>query len=47
MVKHNDTDIHFVREIVSNGALILKHVSFANQLADLFTKEFGLDRFLN
>lgn len=44
--KHIDTDYHYVREIGQRGALILKHVSTVDQLANLFTKALGIERFL-
>ena len=36
--KHIELDYHFVREKVSMGLLITRHVSSAQQIADIFTK---------
>lgn len=36
--KHIELDYHFVRERVVLGLLVTKHVSSANQVADIFTK---------
>jgi hypothetical protein len=36
--KHIKLDYHFVREQVALGLLVTKHVSSANQIADIFTK---------
>jgi hypothetical protein len=36
--KHIELDYHFVHERVALGLLVTKHVSSANQVADIFTK---------
>jgi hypothetical protein len=46
--KHIETDFHFVRERVAEGALQVKFISSSDQLADVFTKPATyqmLDRF--
>ncbi|GLT71533.1 hypothetical protein SLA2020_435440 [Shorea laevis] len=45
--KHIEIDVHFVREKVTNGALVVKFISSKDQLADLFTKALPTARFLN
>lgn len=44
--KHIDINYHYVRETIKRGVLVLRHVSSIYQLADLFTKALGTDRFL-
>lgn len=36
--KHMDLDIYFVRELVANGKIKVKHVPAVCQRADIFTK---------
>ncbi|CAM8954603.1 unnamed protein product [Rhodiola kirilowii] len=36
--KHIETDFHFVREMVSRGALDVRFIASGDQLADIFTK---------
>ena len=43
--KHIDLRHHFIRELVEQGKLILKHVSTDKQLADIFTKPLDTARF--
>lgn len=43
--KHIEIDCHFIREHIHSGHLITRHVSSAAQLADIFTKALGRDRF--
>ncbi|KAJ0042349.1 hypothetical protein Pint_18511 [Pistacia integerrima] len=42
---HIDIDLHFIRELVTHGALHLWHVPMASQLVDLFTKGLSRERF--
>jgi hypothetical protein len=44
--KHIKIDVHFVREKVANGALVVKFISSKDQLADLFTKALPTACFL-
>lgn len=43
--RHNDTDYHFVREMINRGALNVEFVHSLHQLDYLFTKALGADRF--
>ena len=43
--RHINIDIHFVRELVSNGSLHIRHVPSTLQLADLFTKSSSIALF--
>ena len=43
--KHIDIRHHFIRDLVENKIVTLKHVSTENQLADLFTKPLDRVRF--
>ncbi|CAL1400034.1 unnamed protein product [Linum trigynum] len=43
--KHIEVDCHVIRERLMNGLIDLKHVSTNFQLADIFTKSLGIDRF--
>lgn len=36
---------HFIRELVENGVIELKHVSFENQLGNLFSKSLEAIKF--
>lgn len=45
--KHIEIDRHFIKEKVVGGSLCLYHVSFGNQVADIFTKELYNKSFLN
>ena len=45
--KHIEIDVHFVRERVANGALLLEHVAGTAQLADILTKPLCLDKFVS
>lgn len=44
--KHIEIDCHFVREHIKSGLVTTSHVSTQLQLADVFTKALGRDRFL-
>jgi methyl coenzyme M reductase subunit D len=45
--KHIEIDVHFVREKVANGSIIIKFISSKEQLADLFTKALPTALFCN
>ena len=44
--RHIDIDVHFVRELVCNGILQVKHVPSTLQIADIFTKSPSKSLFL-
>lgn len=44
--KHTELDFHFVREQVQVGFLQLKFLTSHDQLADIYTKPMGKERFL-
>jgi histone deacetylase 1/2 len=44
--KHIEIDFHFVREKVSAGALQVRFISSADQIADIFTKALPRDAFV-
>ncbi|PKI36536.1 hypothetical protein CRG98_043089 [Punica granatum] len=44
--KHIEIDCHFIRDHIKNNVITTAHVSTKQQLADLFTKALGRDRFL-
>ena len=39
--KHIDTKFHYIRELVNNGEIILKHCRTQGQFADILTKPLG------
>lgn len=43
--KHVDIDVHFIREHVTSGFLVLNHVPSSQQLADCLTKPIAGPRF--
>lgn len=43
--KHIEIDCHFIREHIQSGAITTSHVPTRLQLADIFTKALGRDRF--
>ena len=43
--KHIEIDCHFVREKIQSKELTAHHVSSTYQLADIFTKALGRDRY--
>lgn len=43
--KHIDIRYHFIRELISNGKVILKFCSTEDQKADMFTKALGVQKF--
>lgn len=43
--KHIEVDCHFVRESIASKDLVTSHVSNKYQLADFFTKSFGVQKF--
>lgn len=45
--KHFDTDFHYVRERVALGALVVRQIPAAEQLADIFTKSLPQRPFLS
>jgi hypothetical protein len=45
--KHIEIDVHFLREHVANGALLLKHIAGTAQLADILTKPLCSDKFVS
>jgi len=44
--KHIEIDVHFVREKVANGSILIRFISNKDQLADLFTKALLTTQFL-
>lgn len=44
--KHIKTDIYFVRELVLQKHIQIKHICTSQQLADLFTKTVNFDIFV-
>ena len=44
--KHIEVDCHIVRNRVLDGTIKTFHVNSKNQLADIFTKALGMDKFL-
>ncbi|GAA0168725.1 transmembrane signal receptor [Lithospermum erythrorhizon] len=44
--KHKEVDCHYVRDAIRDGLLTTTHVSTAVQLADIFTKALGKEKFL-
>ena len=44
--KHIEADCHIVRNRVLDGTIKTFHVNSKNQLADIFTKALGMDKFL-
>ncbi len=45
--KHIDLRVHFVRDIVKQGKIILRHCPTSKQLADIFTKALPRIKFTN
>ena len=43
--KHVEIDFHFVRDMVTDGSLVICFLSSKDQLADFFTKPFSSSRF--
>lgn len=43
--KHIDVRFHFIRECVERGEVVLKHVSSADQRADIMTKALAKLKF--
>jgi len=39
--KHIDTKFHYIRELVNNGEIVLKHCRTQEQVADILTKSLG------
>lgn len=46
-IKHIEIDRYFIKEKVVDGSLCLYHVSFSNQIVDIFTKGFCNKTFQN
>jgi len=45
--KHIEIDVHFIREHVTSGALLLEHIAGTAQLADILTKSLYSDKFVS
>jgi len=45
--KHIETDIHFIRELISKNHLKVRHVCSENQLADIFTNAVSQNIYIN
>ena len=45
--KHIDTKFHYIRELVNNGEIILKHCRTQEQFVDTLTKPLGQKSFKN
>ena len=43
--KYIEIDVHFIRECVTSGALLLEHIASPTQLADILTKPLYSIRF--
>eukprot|EP00253_Pinus_taeda_P008551 PITA_08551 len=43
--KHIDTKFHYIRELVNNGEIVLKHCRTQEQVADILTKPLGQKSF--
>jgi hypothetical protein len=43
--RHIEMDCHFIRDKIQDGSIVTKHVTSANQLADVFTKPLGKEVF--
>eukprot|EP00253_Pinus_taeda_P009833 PITA_09833 len=43
--KHIDTRFHYIRELVNNGEIVLKHCRTQKQVADILTKPLGQKSF--
>ena len=43
--KHIEADCHFIRDSITNGTIQPSYVSTTVQLADIFTKALGRDKF--
>ena len=44
--KHIDIRHHFIRELVEDNQVVIKHVVTDSQLADIFTKSLECNRFI-
>lgn len=44
--KHIEIRFHFIRNLISEGLIILEHCSTENQVADILTKPLGSQKFL-
>ena len=44
--KHIEVDCHYVRDAIQEGLIATSHVSTDKQLADIFTKALGRQKFL-
>ena len=45
--KHIDVQFHFLRDMVKDGSIELKHYSSQSQVTDIMTKPLKLEQFLN
>lgn len=43
--KHIESDCHFIRDDILNGAIKTKHISSSDQLTDILTKALGRKEF--
>jgi hypothetical protein len=43
--KHIDIRHHFIRDLVEENVVVLKHVATTEQLADIFTKALDANQF--
>ena len=43
--RHIEMDCHFVRDKIVQGQVVTRHVSSSQQLADIFTKALGKEKF--
>ncbi len=44
--KHIDTRFHHIRECIEEGLIEVQHVNTKDQLADIFTKSLGRQKFI-
>ena len=44
-MKHIDAKYHYIKELVNNGEIILKHCRIEKQFADILTKPLGQKSF--
>ena len=43
--RHIEMDCHFIRDKILEGEIVTRHVASSQQLADVFTKALGKDKF--
>ena len=44
-MKHIDAKFYYIRELVNNGEIVLKHCRIKEQLVDILTKPLGKKSF--